>query len=109
MNGNVARGKKEVLLQGAQPGVSVLLKTKHPPSALPLLPVSLPAMRTFLHLVPARAAAKSLAYPLPRAESETRHSAGPGARSSLAHRSSPLPPCQIRQLGSADPLPVELG
>src|SRR6267154_6711281 len=102
MDGQVVCGKNAMLLQ-AQVIVALLLEVQPLPTALLRLPIATLAMHTFLHLVPARATAKSLAYPLPRAESETRHSAGPGARSSWAHRSSPLPPCQIRQLGLADP------
>src|SRR5260370_19373082 len=102
MDSQVVCGKNAMLLK-AQAIRPVLLEVQPLPTALLRLPIAPLAMRTFLHLVPARAAAKSLAYPLPRAESETRHSGGLGARSSLAHRSNPLPPCQIRQLESADP------
>src|SRR5260370_2617518 len=108
MDSQVVCGKNAMLLK-AQAIRPVLLEVQPLPTALLLLPIATLAMRTFLHLVPARATAKSLAYPLPRAESETRHSAEPGARSSLAHRSNPPPPFQIHPLGSADPWPAGLG
>src|SRR5258708_25705206 len=87
----------------------VLLEAKPPTILLLPLPIALLATRTFLHAALARAGAKLLAYPLLRAENETTHLAGPGVRSSWAHRSNPLPPCQIRQLRSSDPWPAERG